>query len=234
MNNNNNFRIKANHRSEETTNINTPHFIENSNIFSSLLEQNVNSHKGLKNINTEIPDKIKDNISMHISKNNANNLSSILAKKKNKVAFNEKEVEGEDNISKKEQKKKIYDYLIPPLQEISIDPVTKIKYIYLEKPTLSDINNNRNNNIFIHNNSYSSYYSNINNNEIIDYNTIKEEKTISNIHKKFTKMNDINTCSEKINIYKNKSFKDIQNYKQKELKKEKNEDNVINHEVKKY
>ena len=234
MNNNNNFRIKANHRSEETTNINTPHFIENSNIFSSLLEQNVNSHKGLKNINTEIPDKIKDNISMHISKNNANNLSSILAKKKNKVVFNEKEVEGEDNISKKEQKKKIYDYLIPPLQEISIDPVTKIKYIYLEKPNLNNIDNNRNNNIFIHNNSYSSYYSNINNNEIIDYNTIKEEKTISNIHKKFTKMNDINTCSEKINIYKNKSFKDIQNYKQKELKKEKNEDNVINHEVKIY
>ena len=235
MNSNNNYIKKTNDRSEETTNINTPHFIENSNILNSLLEQNKNPHKILKNIKTGMTNIIKDNRAIHFYKNKSKNLSSFFVKNNNKIALNKEEDEGENNSNqpKKELKKKIYDYLIPPLHEISIDPVTKIKYIYLDKPNLNNINNNRNNNIFIHNNSYSTYYSNINNNDIIDNKTNRDEKKKSSIlNKKLQNINDIKNCREKIIICK--SFKDINNYKQNGLKNEKNEENVIYNEVKIY
>jgi hypothetical protein len=80
MNSIDNNAIKVNRRITETKKIESDNIMENQIILNSILRRKLNSHNTLKTLNSEISNKIKDNIALDIFNNNANTLSSLLSK----------------------------------------------------------------------------------------------------------------------------------------------------------
>ena len=216
MNNNNQNKIKSNKLSKENNNTNSQKFIENTNILDSLLKQKINSKKVIKFLNSEISNKIRDNISLDIFKNNASTVSSLLAKRNNIGVFKANNVSQPKIKIKKTVETMVHDNnLISPLHEYH----TGVINTYKIKKNYYPLNN-------------AIYFSPKNRNEeygkeINNYKKYKKE--ISSIEEFNRKKNNLyyqNQFYEKNKLVKNKSLKNLSNILHNKYLKENYEDNV--------
>ena len=102
MNSIDNNAIKVNRRLTETKKIELENIMDNKIIFNSIIRRNLNPHNTMKTLNSEISNKIKDNIALDIFNNNANTLSSLLSKPNYNGGLNQEII----SIKKEENKTK--------------------------------------------------------------------------------------------------------------------------------
>ena len=124
MNANKNYKIKETKNAKEK-NVNSEKIFENSNIFNSILKRKLNTHNAMKSLNSEISNKIKDNLALDIFNNNGITLSSLLSKKN----YNGALIEGNNTpkpIAEQTQTIEInnpHHYFHCPINEVSNDGI---------------------------------------------------------------------------------------------------------------